>query len=65
MPLDLFFPGRGDETGVAGLVCSSCPVRQECGTEALSRQQSDDHGIWGGMSQNYRKRVRRRLRASA
>lgn len=36
----------------AKLVCASCPVRTECLTEALERNERD--GIWGGLTTSER-----------
>lgn len=47
---DLFFPERGDISGVhaALAVCHSCPVASSCLVEAINTDQ--DQGIWGGLS---------------
>jgi WhiB family redox-sensing transcriptional regulator len=59
---DLFFPVG--TTGQALLqieqakaVCSQCPVSQECLEFALSTNQ--DSGIWGGTSEEERRKLRR------
>jgi WhiB family redox-sensing transcriptional regulator len=44
-------------------VCSECPVRDACLDYALSTNQ--EHGIWGGLTQEERKNVRRSRRRSA
>ena len=61
---DLFFPvGEGAEAQVqidaAKTVCASCPVRDECLAFALDTRQ--DAGVWGGMTEDERRRHRRRL----
>jgi WhiB family redox-sensing transcriptional regulator len=57
---DLFFPEKGGSTREAKRVCRSCEVRAECldyalehGDEAWAR-----HGIWGGMSERDRRRLK-------
>ena len=39
---------------IAKAICSACPVRVECATEALEREGDahwrDRYGIWGGLS---------------
>ncbi len=54
---DLFFPERGASTKEAKRVCSACVVRQECLEYAL--ENGEKFGIWGGMSERERRRVRR------
>lgn len=47
-------------------VCAGCAVRVECLTWAL--HDGIDHGVWGGLSEDERRSVRRRAvrsRASA
>lgn len=55
---DMFFPVRGVSTSEAKAVCRACAVREECLEYALATCQK--FGIWGGMSE----RERRRLRAA-
>ena len=54
---DLFFPERGASTREAKGVCAGCEVRIECLEYAL--QNSEKFGIWGGMSERERRRIRR------
>lgn len=54
---DLFFPERGASTREAKAVCRGCVVNDECLEYAL--QNSEKFGIWGGMSERERRRVRR------
>lgn len=54
---DLFFPERGASTREAKEVCRGCVVRQECLEYALDH--SEKFGIWGGMSERERRRLRR------
>ena len=54
---DLFFPERGASTKEAKEVCRGCVVREECLEYALTN--SEKFGIWGGMSERERRRIRR------
>lgn len=38
-------------------VCASCPVRQQCLTEALAR--GEQYGVWGGLNPKERQRLSR------
>jgi len=54
---DLFFPERGASTREAKEVCRSCVVQNDCLEYAL--QNGEKFGIWGGMSERERRRIRR------
>ncbi|HEV2362121.1 MAG TPA: WhiB family transcriptional regulator [Acidimicrobiales bacterium] len=54
---ELFFPERGSSTREAKEVCRGCVVREDCLEYALAN--SEKFGIWGGMSERERRRVRR------
>ena len=54
---DLFFPERGASTREAKEVCRGCVVREDCLEYALAN--GEKFGIWGGMSERERRRVRR------
>ena len=54
---DLFFPERGASTREAKEVCRGCVVRQDCLEFAIAN--GEKFGIWGGMSERERRRVRR------
>ncbi len=54
---DLFFPERGASTREAKEVCRGCVVRDECLEYALDN--GEKFGIWGGMSERERRRLRR------
>jgi WhiB family transcriptional regulator, redox-sensing transcriptional regulator len=65
---DLFFPPgeRGAAIAqyeLARSVCNPCPVRRSCLEFAL--EVDAQHGMWGGMAPDERKRVGRRLANSA
>lgn len=60
---DLFFPtgttGPAEaQTQAAKALCARCPVCQECLQWALDTAQ--DHGVWGGLAEEERRRMRRR-----
>ena len=54
---DLFFPERGASTKEAKEVCRGCVVREQCLEYALAN--GEKFGIWGGMSERERRRIRR------
>ena len=54
---DLFFPERGASTREAKEVCRGCVVRLDCLEYALD--SAEKFGIWGGMSERERRRLRR------
>ena len=54
---DLFFPERGASTREAKGVCKGCEVRGDCLEYALAH--GEKFGIWGGLSERERRRVRR------
>jgi WhiB family redox-sensing transcriptional regulator len=65
---DLFFPigSTGPavvQTAEAKAVCRSCPVQAACLEWALENRQ--DSGIWGGLSENERRALKRRSRRRA
>ena len=59
---DLFFPERGASTREAKEVCRNCVVQNDCLEYALAN--SEKFGIWGGMSERERRRIRRQRNAS-
>jgi WhiB family transcriptional regulator, redox-sensing transcriptional regulator len=62
---EAFFPEKGGSTREAKRVCSGCAVRTECLEYALANDER--FGIWGGLSERERRRVRlaRRMPLSA
>jgi WhiB family redox-sensing transcriptional regulator len=52
----LFFPERGEDTRAAKAVCRDCPARNECLEYALEHRII--FGIWGGLSEAERRRIR-------
>ncbi|CAN2213726.1 Transcription factor WhiB [Candidatus Nanopelagicaceae bacterium] len=55
---EAFFPEKGGSTREAKRVCQSCDVRQECLEYALAHDER--FGIWGGLSERERRRLKRR-----
>ncbi|MYY05817.1 MULTISPECIES: WhiB family transcriptional regulator [unclassified Streptomyces] len=65
---DLFFPiGTTGPALVqaeeAKTVCRGCPVREQCLRWALENNQ--DAGVWGGLGENERRALKRRVRRRA
>lgn len=60
----LFFPERSwdskDQVAEAKQICASCPVREDCLDRALA--DNEQWGVWGGLTQSERRRLRRRPR---
>ena len=54
---EAFFPEKGGSTREAKAVCQACQVREECLEYALANDER--FGIWGGMSERERRRLRR------
>ena len=54
---EAFFPEKGGSTREAKRVCTGCEVRAECLEYALARDER--FGIWGGMSERERRRLKR------
>lgn len=59
---DLWFATRSDPVAAreAKEVCMTCPVRAKCLNYALTHDEP--HGIWGGVDEDRRERLRRSLR---
>ncbi len=55
---EAFFPEKGGSTREAKRICSGCEVRAECLEYALAHDER--FGIWGGLSERERRRLRRR-----
>lgn len=56
---EAFFPLKGGSSRAAKNVCLRCDVRAECLAYAL--EHDERFGIWGGVSERERARMRRRL----
>jgi WhiB family transcriptional regulator, redox-sensing transcriptional regulator len=55
---EAFFPEKGGSTREAKRICSQCEVRDACLEYALANDER--FGIWGGMSERERRRLKRR-----
>ncbi len=55
---EAFFPEKGGSTRDAKKVCGVCPVKQQCLEYALANDER--FGIWGGMSERERRRLRKK-----
>jgi WhiB family transcriptional regulator, redox-sensing transcriptional regulator len=55
---EAFFPEKGGSTREAKQICNSCDVRGECLEYALGHDER--FGIWGGLSERERRRLKRR-----
>lgn len=57
---DAFFPDYEDDylsvTNAAKAMCASCPVRVQCAEYGMKHEV---YGIWGGITEGERRRVRR------
>jgi len=60
---DLFFPERGASTRTAKGICRECSVRNECLEFAIV--SSEKFGIWGGLSERERRKIRRQRAVAA
>jgi WhiB family transcriptional regulator, redox-sensing transcriptional regulator len=57
---EAFFPEKGGSTREAKRVCVGCDVRAECLEFALANDER--FGIWGGLSERERRRLRQARR---
>jgi WhiB family redox-sensing transcriptional regulator len=55
---EAFFPEKGGSTRDAKRICASCDVRAQCLEYAL--QNDERFGIWGGLSERERRKLKRR-----
>jgi WhiB family redox-sensing transcriptional regulator len=53
-----FYVERGQDIAPARALCAVCPVREDCLEHALAQPERD--GVWGGLSVQERRRLRRR-----
>lgn len=56
---EAFFPEKGGSTREAKRVCTGCEVRAECLEYALANDER--FGIWGGLSERERRKLKRRV----
>jgi WhiB family redox-sensing transcriptional regulator len=55
---EAFFPEKGGSTRDAKKICASCEVKSQCLEYAL--QNDERFGIWGGLSERERRKLRKR-----
>lgn len=55
---EAFFPEKGGSTRDAKRICTTCDVRAQCLEYAL--QNDERFGIWGGLSERERRKLRKR-----
>ncbi len=55
---EAFFPEKGGSTRDAKRICTTCDVRDQCLEYAL--QNDERFGIWGGLSERERRKLKRR-----
>lgn len=55
---EAFFPEKGGSTRDAKRICESCQVKGECLEYAL--ENDERFGIWGGLSERERRKLRKR-----
>lgn len=67
IPVDVFFPEKGinqfaTKGNYAKRICNNCLAKEECLEYALSHSVM---GIWGGTTENERRKLRRKLKILA
>lgn len=60
---EAFFPEKGGSTREAKRICTRCDVKPECLEFALAHDER--FGIWGGLSERERRKVKREAREAA
>lgn len=55
--LSTFFPPRGASLKLARTLCQTCPVRRDCQATGVNDERLQ--GVWGGLTANERRTVRR------
>lgn len=59
----VFFPDSDEDARAAKAICATCAVREPCLAFALANRQ--EQGVWGGLTETERRRVRRRRAEAA
>lgn len=57
---EAFFPDKGENNDPAKRICRGCDIRDECLEWALTNPDLAAYGVWGGMSERQRRRLRMR-----
>ena len=58
MDVNIFYPPVGEHGTAAKRVCAGCPVAAECLAYAVNL--GEHHGIWGGVAEKQRRKIRSR-----
>lgn len=53
---EAFFPEKGEPVKPAKRICERCDVQEACLAWALDKDER--YGVWGGLSENERKKIR-------
>jgi WhiB family redox-sensing transcriptional regulator len=56
---EAFYPEKGGSTRAAKRICDRCEVKRDCLDQALGRDER--FGVWGGLSERERRRLKRRV----
>lgn len=59
---EAFFPEKGGSTRDAKRICIGCEVKKQCLEYALANEER--FGIWGGLSERERRKLRRERKAA-
>lgn len=66
---ELFFPSESATTALqteqAKAVCAVCPVIEVCRRNALEGGTETDYGVFGGLTRNERRVIKRQMRGAA
>ena len=56
---EVFFPEKGGNSArQAKAICAECPVLDQCREYALAQDAMSLHGVWGGTTQDERRKIR-------
>lgn len=59
----IFYPEENETADKAKSICAICPVQQQCLETAMRNRERE--GVWGGLTANERRRLRRRRQAES
>jgi WhiB family redox-sensing transcriptional regulator len=59
---EIFFPDKGERTAHVKQICKACIVKVEC--LEYSIQNNERFGVWGGLTEHDRRKVRARKKVS-
>jgi WhiB family redox-sensing transcriptional regulator len=55
---ELFFPEKGHPARIAKAICAKCDVIDDCRAYALEQDVAALQGVWGGLTQGERRKIR-------